>query len=202
MSVHDILEPNQFDLFCKSTTIEGVKIANTTDNVSYTQQLQNKNGIIALISDIVESNSFYASLTINNPNVSTPAITSLTTFQQLPIMPIASAVVNYSNFSSIVSSTHILGLKYFGTATKKFRITFSISIDGSNSEPIILNLYKNSVATTYFCTATPASSSRATFILDFIMDLALDDEITIYERSDTITQDITLFCPSFQVMAV
>jgi len=201
MSLFNLTKPNGFDLLAKSVRIEGVKIANATDNVSYTQQLQNKNGTIALIDDIIDSNSYYASLTINTSNASSN-ISSLTTFQQLPIIPIASAVVNYSNFSSVVSSTHILGLKYFGTASKKFRITFSMGIDSSNSKPIVLNLYKNGVATTCFCTATPSSSEPAMFMLDIILELAVNDELTIYEKSITLDQTINIYSPSFQIMGL
>jgi hypothetical protein len=200
MSVHDILEINQLNLFCKSATIEGVKVANTTDDVSYTQQLQNKNGIIALNEDIVESFSYYGSLT---SNIATNySFASTTSYLLMAFLSNSNVVQNVSNFTTVNSGSFCTGIRYTGATQQVFRIIFSVSMAGSGASPMTLNLYKNGVATTCFCTATPTSVSKSNLLyLDIVLQLSQNDNLQIYHKSD-IDQTVSPLTPSFTVFSL
>lgn len=203
MSIYNLLSSNNLNLFCESNTVKKVKIANSSDGVAYTQQLQNKNGTIALLSDVSDTQNYYASLT-KNTDAENAQITVDANYQLVNITPDASSISLLSNFEKVVAGepAEVTGLKYIGTVNKKFRITFSCSLAGTNQYINTIRLYKNGNPLNYFGNTTTYSISETnTTILDCILELAQNDILYIYIKS-TASLNVKIYCPSFQITSV
>lgn len=203
MSIYNILSPNSLNLFCDSYTVKKIKIANTSDGNNYTQLLQNKNGTIALLSDVVDTQNYYASLTKNSEDQSAD-ISVTTSYQLINIVPDAVSISLLSNFEKVTSGDplQVTGLKYIGTANKKFRVTFSCSLAGTNILINTIRLYKNGSELNFFAnTTTYAIDETNIIILDCMLELAPNDKLELYIKS-TSNLTVNIYCPSFQIMAV
>lgn len=195
MSVYNIIESNNLNLLSESHTIKKVKIDNTSDGINYTQQLQNKNGTIALNSDIIDSESNYGSIiALIDTNYS---FSSNISYQLLYFISTANSQILLSNFMALSDHGFYSGLKYIGTTQKKLKFVFSSSITGIGSS-VTLDLRKNGTSLNNFVIINSFSSPACCY-MECIIDISNNDEIQLYHKSSNL-QNISFKCPSFLII--
>jgi hypothetical protein len=201
MSIIHLIDPIVGDsldnIYVNSVSVQGIMINGATG--PFVQQLPNKAGTIALLSDIANNDAYYASLTYN-ANSSLGPISSATSYGGLTTT-YANAVQTYSNFVVGPTGGGIIGVQYTGTVAQYFKISFSVEMTSSGAYPVSLNLYRNGVATTCFCYCQTNSSYPVLLYMDIMLQLAPNDLLQVFQLSST-SQTLTIYNPSLQVFLV
>lgn len=204
MSLYNLIESNNLNLLSESQTIKKINISNSTDGNSYTQLIQNKNGIIALNSDVDSISDYYASLTVDTSLFVVVGLPSTKLLTLMPLTGNGNAVEISSNFTSVQESSYYVGWKYNGLINKKFIIILSAGINSDNGKDCTLNLYKNGIPTTFFtiCNAPinlPLLESINNVFLSCIIELANNDVLSIYQKS-AVNQTLNIYSTSFKIL--